>query len=574
MPQGGVDFGFVGASYEAADPDQDTQRLINWYVEVSKDGKSKTPTALLGCPGLNDLLQLAAEGPVRGTWVLPGGQTAVAVRSNKAYLITVTVPPTNVSIAQIAATEIGTLSTNSGPVAIRDNGAGGYVVFVDGPNGYYYRINGAGSFTFAGTPVLGMTTLAYNGTLPTQLIVGSLINGTGIAIGTRIAAISSALGTITLDTAATASPGLVTLTVTLASFARITDTNFLGSDRVEFIDGWLLFNQPNTQNFYTNAPVPYTLIFDATFFAKNDSSSDNIVTHESLNRDYWIVGERHTEIWFDAGGAQFAFQRIPGAAPEIGCAAKHSITKAGDSLMWLAKSARGGVSVIQTQQYSWKEVTNPAVANIMSNYPLVDDAVGFCYEEQGHEFYVITFPTQETTWVYDLTTEMWHQRARYDASLGQFKRFRGACFMNFQNLRIVGDYTNGHLYQLSRSIYTDDGDPLVCVRRCPHIWSREDRERVFFGSLQIEFRPGVGLASGAAEDVDPHVIVRLSDDGGQTFTFEEQVPIGLIGETRNRAKLNRLGVTRDGVYEAQFSAATKRDIVGATLYAEGTRNGG
>lgn len=571
MAQGGVDFGFVGSSYEAADTDQDSQRLINWYVEVSKDGKSKTPTALLGCPGLNNLLQLGATGPVRGLWVLPGGQTAVAVRSNKAYLITVTTPPTNVSIAVLAATEIGTLATNSGPVAIRDNGAGGYAVFVDGPNGYYYRINGLGSFNFVGTPTLASFTVPYTGTVPTQLIVGSLINGAGIAVGTRIAAISSVLGTITLDTAATASPGLTTLVVTLDSFARITDTNFLGADRVEFIDGWLLFNQPGTQNFYTNAPVPYTLIFDGTFFAKNDSSSDNIVTHESLNRDYWIVGERHTEIWFDAGGAQFAFQRIPGAAPEIGCAAKHSISKAGDSLMWLAQSVRGGVSVVQTQGYSWKEVTTPAVANIMSNYPLVSDAVGFCYEEQGHEFYIITFPTQEATWVYDLTTMMWHQRARYDVSLGQFKRFRGACFMNFQNLRIVGDYNNGHIYQLSRAVYTDDGEPLVALRRCPHIWSREDRERIFTGSLQIEFKPGVGLASGADADVDPHVIFRFYEGAGEAAAMEEQLPIGKVGDTRNRCMIRRLGVSRDRLYEIQFSAATRRDIVGSTLQAEGTK---
>lgn len=570
MAQGGLDWGFVGDAYEAADTDQDAQRLINWYVEISRNEKSKTPTALLGCPGLNRLLTLDANGPVRGTWVLPGGQQAIAVRADKVYLITVAVPPTNVGIAQLAYTLVGTLLTNTGPVSIRDNGAGGYVVMVDGPNGYYYRIDGAGSFTFDGTPVLGMTTLAYSGTLPTQLIVGSLINGPGIVAGTKIAAISSVLGTITLDTPASASPGLSTLTVTLASFGQITDTNFLGADKVEFIDGWLLFNQPGTQNFYSNAPVPYTLIFDGSFFAKNDSSSDNIVTLEALNRELWIVGERHTEIWFDAGGSQFAFQRIPGAAPQWGCSATHSITKAGDSLMWLAQNQEGGVAVVKTEQTSIKEVTTPAVANIMSNFPLVFDAVAYSYMEQGHHFYVITFPTQEATWVYDLTTDKWHQRARFESSTSSFKRHRGNCFMNFQNLRIVGDYANGRLYQLSRSIYTDDGDPLVAQRRCPHIWSREDRQRLFMGSLQVEFHPGVGLASGSSEYVDPHMMLSWSDDGGQSFSNEEMIPIGKIGETRHRAIVRRLGVSRDRVFQVQFSAAVRRDIVGATLYAEGT----
>lgn len=571
MAQGGVDFGFVGASYEAADPDQDVQRLINWYVEVSKDSKSKTPTALLGCPGLNRLLELGT-GPIRGMWVLPGGQQALAVRADKLYLITVLVPPTNVSIAVLGSTLVGTLLTNSGPVSIRDNGAGGYAVLVDGTYGYYYRLDGlASSFTFIGATVNLSPTLTYAGTLPTQLIVGSTISGIGIAPGTTITAISSSLGTVTLSLPATATAGGTTFTVGLAVFAQITDSNFLGADRVEFIDGWLLFNQPGTQNFYTNAPVPYTLIFDGTYFAKNDSSSDNIVSIEALSRDFWIVGERHTEIWFDAGGANFAFQRIPGAAPQIGCAATHSLCKVGESLMWLGQSERGGLAVVKTEQYSWKEVTTPAVANIMSNYPLVFDAIAFCYQEQGHNFYVITFPTQETTWVYDIDTELWHERARFESSSGLFRRYRANCFMNFQNLRIVGDFNNGNLYQLSRTVYTDDGDQLVALRRCPHIWSRDDRERLFFGSLQVEFRAGVGLSSGAAQDVDPQMMLSWSDDGGQSFGTEEMIPIGKTGETRNRAIVRRLGVSRDRVFQVRISAAVKRDIVGATLYAEGSR---
>lgn len=574
MPQVGGDFGFCGSSYDAADPDQDNQKLINWYPEVSRDPKSKMPIALLGCPGFNELIQLAADGPVRGVWVLPGGQTAIAVRSDKAYLVTVAVPPTNINIAQLAYTEIGTLMTNSGPVSIRDNGAGGYAVIVDGTYGYYYRIDGASSFTFVADETNLNPDLVYNTTVPTQLIVGSLITGTGIPANTRIASVNLSLGTVTLTNAATATNLAVTFTVTLDSFGQITDPAFLGADKVEFIDGWLIFNQPSTQNFYTNAPVPYTLIFDGSFFAKNDSSSDNIVTLESLSRDLWIVGERHTEIWFDAGGANFAFQRIPGAAPQIGCAAVHTICKVGDSLMWLAQNQEGGLEVIKTEQYTTKAVTSPPVANAISNYPIVFDAIAFSYLEQGHHFYVITFPSadvQGVTWVYDLTTEMWHQRAKFDSASGNFGRYRANSYMNFQNLRVVGDFSNGRLYQLSRQVYTDAGDPLVALRRCPHLWSQQDRERLFHGSLQIEFKPGVGLASGAAADVDPHVIFRFYEGADVTPAMEEQIPIGQIGETRNRAIIRRLGVSRDRQYEIQFNAATRRDIVGSTLYAEGTK---
>lgn len=496
MSFAGVDFQFVGSAYDAPDPTQDVQASINYYVEMSQDEKSKTPVAMLGTPGLTQLLEFDTVGPVRGCWVLPGGTQAVFVVGSSTYLVSMTVPATQTSIAQFTYLTIGQLlSTNTGPVCIRDNGAGNYVCIVDGPYGYLYnRITGL--------------------------------------------------------------------------FTQILDPAFLGADRVAFIDGWLIFNQPGTQNFYTTAPTPYTVTFNGSFFAKNDSSSDNIVTLMENNRELWLIGERHTEIWFDGGGAQFAFQRIPGAAPPIGCSAKHSIARMGDSLVWLGKNEAGENIVVQTQGYSWGRISQHGIEKAISSYPLISDAIGYTYEEEGHLFYMLTFPTADKTWCYDASTKKWHERASYDTNLGVFHRHRSNCFANFQNIRMVGDYQSPKLYQMTRKTFTDNGAPLVALRRCSHIWSREDRQRVFHASLQIEFTPGVGLQTG--QGTDPQAMLRWSNDGGQNYGTERWRTIGKAGRTKNRAMWRRLGSARDRVYELRFSDPTNRDIVGATLYAEGS----
>lgn len=560
----GVDCGIVGEAYDAADPYQDRQKTLNYYVEVTQNDKSKTISALLGCPGKNPIIQLSVVGAVRGSWVLPGGNTAIVVSGNTAYLVTTTVPATQTSIAQFSTAIIGTLLTNSGPVVIRDNGAGGYAVIVDGPYGYYYRLAGAGSTTITAAPTSGSVTLPYSGTLNTALVAGSAISGTGIAVGATIVSINTSVNTITMSLAATSTPGATTITVTLAQYAQITDPAFLGSDRLAFIDGWLIFNQPNTQNFYTTAPVPYTLIFDGSFFAKIDTGSDNLVSFHDANREAWMVGERHSEIWYDGGGAQFAFQRVPGAAPQIGCAAKHSIARAGDALLWLAKNEQGENQVIQTQQYGYNVISTNAISHQISLYPLVSDAFAYTYEEERHLFYVLVFPTADKTWVYDLTTKMWHERASYDANLGVFHRDRGNCFMNLQNLRLVGDYQSGQIHRLDRSIYTDAGNILYGRRQAPHVWKAEDRERLFHASLQIEFAPGVGLDTG--QGVDPQAMLKWSDDAGDTFGTEHWTSIGKKGRTKNRAIWRRLSQARDRVYQVNITDPVKRDIVGATLY--------
>lgn len=558
----GSDFGFVGQAYSPANSNQDVQRLVNWYLEVSGDGKSKMPTALLGRPGLNPVIQLGL-GSVRGSWVLPGGNQAIAVSGSLVYVITVTVPPTQTSIAQFSTRNIGTLSTNSGQVRIRDNGQGGYAILVDGLRGYYFRIAGAGTTSFTGTPSTGSTTLPYSGALNSALVTGSVISGSGIPAGTTITSINVDAGTVTISAAATSSPGATLITVTLAEFGIISDPGFQAPTHIAFIDGWLIVNRVGTQAFATSGPVPYTIIFPVLFFALKDSQSDILMGLQELNRELWLIGERASEIWFNAGGANFAFQRIPGAAPPIGTSAGQSIQQAGDSLVWLGRTLQGENVVIQTQQYSWKRISQHGVEHQISMFPLISDASAYAYEEEGHLFYVLTFPTADRTWVWD-SNNTWHERLSYETSTGQFHRERPNCFMNFQNIRLVGDYQTGQIHQMSRQYYTDAGAPIVCVRRCPHVWSAEDRKRRFSPALQIEFTPGVGLQTG--QGVNPQMMLRWSNDGGQTFGNEHWAGIGRAGQTKNRAIWRRLGMYWDRVFEGRFSDPTQRDIVGATLF--------
>ena len=115
-------------------------------------------------------------------------------------------------------------------------------------------------------------------------------------------------------------------------------------------------------------------------------------------------------------------------------------------------------------------VSTPAISNAIAKYYVVSDAIGYTYQEDGHEFYVLNFPTADDTFVFDGMTQLWHKRLSYDPYAGVWHRHRSNCFLNFQNQRLVGDYQNGSIYQMTRTAYTDAGWPLVAWRRTPHIW--------------------------------------------------------------------------------------------------------
>jgi hypothetical protein len=68
-------------------------------------------------------------------------------------------------------------------------------------------------------------------------------------------------------------------------------------------------------------------------------------------------------------------------------------------------------------------------------------------------------------------------------------------------------------------------------------------------------------------------MLRWSDDGGTTFGNEHWTTIGAAGRYQNRALWRRLGQARDRVYEMSISDPVKRDIVGATLFAQQEEGG-
>lgn len=573
----GGDFGFVGDSYQAPMTLQNGMDCINFYLERAPDPSAKMPNALLGAPGLNPVVSTKA-GQVRGLWVLPGSTQALAAVDNTLYLITLATPATQTSPPTFSAVAVGTLLTNSGPVVMRDNGVsqeglGGYVLIVDGIFGYYYLLSGVPfANTFTGSLSIGSNVITLPGELPNGLVIANTPTlsdvGGVIPAGTLIESVDVNSLTITMSAPATGNSFTDSITLTIPIFGRITDPGFLGAQRVAFIEGWLILNQPNTRTFYTTGPVPYSMLFPGLFFALKDSSTDNLITLFENNRELWLIGERTSEVWFNAGTPNFAFQRIPGVGPQIGCAAVNSISRGGAQLVWLGRNEQGQNIVVCTNQYSFTRISTHAVEHAITGYPVVSDAIGYCYEEEGHLFYMLIFPTADATWCYDFVSQTWAKRLSWDQNAGVYHRHRSNAFMDFGDVRIVGDYQTGQLHQMSRQFFTDAGNPLRALRRSPPIWERENRERVFHSQLQIEFTPGVGLQTGLGRN--PQVMLRWSDDGAFTWSNEHWQSIGRAGNTKNRAMWRQLGRARDRVYEAVISDPVPRDIIGATLYAEGS----
>ena len=348
------------------------------------------------------------------------------------------------------------------------------------------------------------------------------------------------------------------------TFAQITDPDFPGAVTVGYLDGYFVFNEPNSQKIWITSLLDGTQV-DPLDFASAEGSPDGVIAILSNFREIWVFGTNSVEVWYDSGASDFPLQRIQGAYNELGCAAAYTVAKMDNGVFWLGQDARGRGMVYRANGYQGQRISTHAVEWHIQSYGDISDAIAYTYQQDGHSFYVLTFPSADRTWVYDVATNSWHERAGWSNSV--FTRHRSNCQMVFNNEVIVGDYQNGKLYAFDPEVYADDGQ----IQRWLRSWralptGQNNLKRTAHHMLQLDCESGVGLNLGQGSD--PQAMLRWSDDGGHTWSNEHWSGMGKIGEYYRRVIWRRLGMTlklRDRVYEVSGTDPVKIAIMGADL---------
>lgn len=366
-------------------------------------------------------------------------------------------------------------------------------------------------------------------------------------------------------------PDMYLYDIAADTVAQITDTDFLGAITVGYLDGYFVWVVPDTQKFQWSAILDGSDI-DSLDFASAEGSPDNLVSSIVDHRELWLFGVYSTEVWYVPESGDNAFLRIQGAFIEHGCAAAYSVAKMDNSVFWLGADERGAGIVWRANGYTPLRVSSYAIETAIQGYSTIDDAIAFSYQQDGHSFYFLTFPTANATWVLDVSTGLWHERAYLDADTGDLVRHRANCHVYINGAHIIGDhgggFTNtGKLYEWDLDVYADNGDEQKWLRSWRALPTggnnlRETNQHY----LQIDVQAGVGLATGQGSD--PQVLLRWSDDGGHTWSNSHTRTIGAMGNTGTRVFYRRLGTTeklRDRVYELSGTDPVKIALTGALL---------
>lgn len=354
-----------------------------------------------------------------------------------------------------------------------------------------------------------MASIASNGDAGAQLLIGSGTNGYLLTIATN------------------------TLTA-VANLAGITSS-------VGMIDGYFLAFNAATSTFYISE-LNDGATWDLTQYAQRSIAPDPWVSMTvDSNRQIWLIGEQTGEVWYDAGTSPFPFQPVPGSVFGFGTCAPASVKLVGSSMMWLSQNSNGAGQVIGANGLVPERVSTYAVETAIAGYARtvgITDAEAVTYSDQGHTFYCLTFPAANATWVYDLTTRLWHERGVWDTATGTYGVWGPRNHAYAFGKHLVGDRGTGMLCEMDTSFTSEcNGDLIRRLRIPPPLWVNPQSRRMFVSRFQLLMEPGLGTVSGQGSD--PQVLLRTSTNL-KTWSSSQSVTAGVLGAYSTNVYWTRL----------------------------------
>lgn len=414
-----------------------------------------------------------------------------------------------------------------------------YAVCGDGPvrgeynlNGVQYAVSGEGLYRVSS----GSATLVGTGILGTA-VVSMSDNGDQLCI-------------------VNGNEGYI-YTVSTNTLVQITDPNFYPADLVTYFDTYFVFNKKGTNQFFISNPND-GLTYDGLLFASAEAQSDMCIGCVENLELLFIFGQKHIEMWYDAGTSDFPFQRYAGGVIPYGCVAPHSLTKQDGAIFFLGSD---GVFYRLQGNVVIRISTHP-IENLVASLSDVTQCQGMAFTIQGHKMVGFTFPQTNHSLFWDISTNRWHERESRDADGNSYGRWRGNCAVQMPDQKIlIGDQYTGTIALMDWSTYTELGNTIKM--QATSVPFHSDKKRVFVSRLEFDMEQGVGTTSG--QGANPVVMLEMSKDGGRTWVaLQPQRSLGQIGRYATRQRFLRLGQSMNGyVFRATVTDPVKRVLIQA-----------
>jgi hypothetical protein len=345
-------------------------------------------------------------------------------------------------------------------------------------------------------------------------------------------------------------PYLYIFTLSTNGFVQVSSPAWRGSDNVDEMDGYFIFAEPGTDQWYISAIDDGTAL-DALDFTSADAAPDILVGHVVSHHQLWIGGEKSTEIWVNSGGADFPFTRYNAYPIDIGWVGPQSFCLAADTLFFVGKTERGTAIVYQVQGNQPTPISNSAIEELLLASTDLSKTRMFAYQPKGHEYVFINAPGMKTTVVYDARHKQWHERGEWVD--GDWQPLDWV-FATSIGIAHYGGSVTGKAFRIDASLNQLSGRHLVRERTWPHFVSAS-LEPISFHGLQASLKTGYG----------GNITLEISKDAGNNFMPKLLRSLGATGRWMQIIRWLGLGTAYNIVFRLRCSDNVPFTIYSATV---------
>ena len=322
---------------------------------------------------------------------------------------------------------------------------------------------------------------------------------------------------------------------------------------VDFLDRYLLANETGTRK------VWFPLVADpddwsGEYFSK-DAQFDNLLSVKVANLEAYLLGERTLEVWYNDGSTPFS--RLGQGFVQSGTVAPYSFVycDAISSFIWLDHERK-----VVMMQGRTPEVISASMTKYIQSFDYVADAQGDYMVIAGKPYYILSFKTEDKTLGWDFISKQWYEWGYWNSLSAVYERWRGNCYCLSPewNMALVGDKSNGKIYQVSPDYFTDDGDTIRMLCRTGHIDRNAPATLKKCKSISLRLK-----RTQVSEGVSPvQLVVQYRDNGQSAWKTEKTITLSTqTADTEFRARVTQLG----SYYARQWQFIYTDENVGCSL---------
>ena len=258
----------------------------------------------------------------------------------------------------------------------------------------------------------------------------------------------------------------------------------------------------------------------------------------------FVYGNTVTEPWQDVGATLFPYQRSTSSNIDYGCLNPATIDDLEDTVCWLGVNDKAGPVIMYSNGRTVDHLSTDGIDFLLDSLTNPIHSYGFMFKQYGHLFYVITFPDDNVTYVYDWKTKQFFTLT--DEKGNYFPAKKVAFFNNEYYFVSIND---GNIYQFGEQFQSYNYGPgndqqIPRMRICPEIKLPDQ-------SYFISGYAGFKIESGITNQPQT-VAMSFSKDSGSSFSSQQTINLFGLGRRQNRLMFWNQGMSNTLTFKFNF----------------------